>query len=127
MSGETGPKVSGHRPTDETRRYVLTMAGVRTRAAIARQIGISPATLDRHYRAELDGRYDPGGERRAAPFGWRRIAGVLVPAPKEQAAIERIHQLRADGLGFATIARRIKDGGVAISTMSVWRVLRRQQ
>jgi DNA invertase Pin-like site-specific DNA recombinase len=64
------------------------------------------------------------------PFGWRAVQGRLVADKREQATLARARELRAEGKGYATIAksltaegRRTKRGG-PWHAMSVRSVLR---
>ena len=41
------------------------------------------------------------------PFGWRCFDGQLIPVSGEQLTIARAKQLRADGLSYARIGRRL--------------------
>jgi putative DNA-invertase from lambdoid prophage Rac len=62
------------------------------------------------------GRYLGG----TTPFGWRvGEAGDLVPVPEQQAAIQRMRQLRDQGLALRAIAKKIKAAGVSISHAGV--------
>lgn len=56
MPGGHGGRIGNppHVPTDELRLQVKTLAKVTSKEAIAATIGVSVATLHRHYRAELD-------------------------------------------------------------------------
>jgi len=52
-------------------------------------------------------------------FGYRREGDRLVPVPEQQAAIERMKVLRAEGLSLRAIAEAMKAGGVPISHVGV--------
>jgi DNA invertase Pin-like site-specific DNA recombinase len=64
------------------------------------------------------------------PFGWKVQERRLVPNAAEQAVIERMAELRRDGLGYASVAERLNDAGLrpkrapAWSAMAVRSVLR---
>jgi putative DNA-invertase from lambdoid prophage Rac len=58
------------------------------------------------------------------PFGWRvSEAGDLVKVPEQQAAINRIHTLRSEGLSLHKIAAALKAEGISLSHMGVKKVL----
>lgn len=65
------------------------------------------------------------------PFGYR-IEGQgqearLIPVPEEQDAIDYMHSLRAEGLGYEAIAKACAAVGVPISHMTAKRVLARTE
>lgn len=67
-----------------------------------------------------------GGKR---PFGYQ-IQGsgkdaVLVPDPAEQAGIDLIKRLRAEGQGYQRIAEQVRATGLSLSHMSVKRICER--
>jgi DNA invertase Pin-like site-specific DNA recombinase len=58
------------------------------------------------------------------PFGWRvGDAGALEPIPEQQAAIKRMHALRAAGRSLMAISEELKASGVSISHVGVKNVL----
>jgi putative DNA-invertase from lambdoid prophage Rac len=77
---------------------------------------ITEVKLDQRKR----GRYLGG----TPPFGWRvGEGGDLVRVPEQQAAIDRIHALRAEGLSLHKIAAALKAEGISLSHMGVKKVL----
>ncbi|MFB7518391.1 hypothetical protein [Streptomyces sp. NPDC056144] len=79
--------------------------------------------LDRlmHLQGQAAGaRLNRGAQRRRdvagrnggrAPFGFRLVAGELLEDAREQAVRRRMRELRASGLGFSAIARRVGEEG----------------
>ena len=68
-----------------------------------------------------------GGKR---PFGYQ-IQGtgkdaILVPDPTEQAGLALIQKLRSEGVGYQAIADRLADTGLAVSHMTVKRIIQRE-
>jgi hypothetical protein len=58
------------------------------------------------------------------PFGFTVDSDrKLVPVKSEQAAIRRMHALRAKGLSFRAISAALAKSGVQVSHVSVRRVL----
>ena len=60
----------------------------------------------------------------SVPFGWRREGDGLVPVPEQQAAIERMRTLRAEGLSLRAIRDRLTAEGVKVSHVAVGNALR---
>jgi hypothetical protein len=60
-----------------------------------------------------------------APFGFSvGDEGELVPIPEQQRAIQRMPELRAQGMGLMTIAEILRAEGTPISHMGVKSALR---
>ena len=78
---------------------------------------------DRIKEAKAEGRRAGrflGGQR---PFGFKVVAGDLVPIPKEQDAIAWAVQLRAKGWSYRRIATALSAEGFGLSHMVVKRVV----
>jgi len=58
------------------------------------------------------------------PFGWRKgDNGELIAVPEQQAAIERMRSMRANGSALRAIAEQVAADGVKISHVGVQKVL----
>lgn len=58
-----------------------------------------------------------------APFGWENDGGHLVPVAEEQDTLERIRSLRADGKGYATVARLLTEEGRRTKRGGQWQAM----
>jgi putative DNA-invertase from lambdoid prophage Rac len=62
------------------------------------------------------------------PFGWREDAGELVPVPEQQRAIERMQELRRQGVSLRAISARLaEEHGVSITHAGIAKVLDAQE
>jgi site-specific DNA recombinase len=57
------------------------------------------------------------------PFGWRAVDGRLVPDRKEQATLTRAQQLRAQGNGYAAIAKTLTAEGRPTKRGGPWQAM----
>jgi hypothetical protein len=62
----------------------------------------------------------------SVPFGWRREGDGLVPVPEQQAAIEWMRAMRAEGLSLRAIRDRLAAEGVKVWHVAVGNALRQQ-
>jgi DNA invertase Pin-like site-specific DNA recombinase len=60
----------------------------------------------------------------SVPFGWRREGDHLVPVPAQQAAIEWMRAMRAEGLSLRAIRDRLAAEGVKVSHVAVGNALK---
>lgn len=58
-----------------------------------------------------------------APFGWRSEGGHLVTVTDEQRTLARIRALRAEGKGFASVARILNDEGRRTKRGGQWQAM----
>ena len=57
------------------------------------------------------------------PWGWIKGAdGELVPIPEQQTAIERMRQMRAEGVSLRKIKERMADEGHAVALPTLMRL-----
>ncbi len=55
-----------------------------------------------------------------APFGWRAVDGNLVADAREQKTLARARELRASGMGYASIAKSLTDEGRPTKRGGAW-------
>lgn len=95
------------------------------RTAMRQMMGVF-AELERSMIAKRlrDGRRakgDAGGYAYGAPkYGQTVVDGELVPHPSESIVVDRIHQMRKDGMSYAAIARTLTDEGVPTKRGGRW-------
>ena len=95
----------------------LRVEAARLREVLRERKQASDGKRDQRQR----GRYLGG----TAPFGFRADAdGTLVPDARQQAAIARIHELRAEGLSLRRLADQMAAEGMPISLPTMMKVLR---
>jgi putative DNA-invertase from lambdoid prophage Rac len=82
------------------------------------------ARLGERIRATKQRQKANGEYTGAVPFGFAVGANrKLVPLPEEQAAIKRIHKLRAEGQSLRKIAADLAQRGIKLSHVTIGRVL----
>lgn len=91
---------------DVTPTRELVAATTRVMTDLQNQVYAARLSRGATRRRKLSGR--SGGR---APFGKKFVDGELVEDAREEAVKRRMQQLRADGLGYSAIARRVEVEG----------------
>lgn len=94
---------------DPTRRFIRQVLGAvaELERAIMRARADAGKAAKRAQGLRTDG---------IPPYGYRLVAGRLVPIPEQQAVIERMQALRAEGKSLRQIARVLEDAGIPSPT-----------
>lgn len=100
-------------PDDPVRTFVRQVLG----AVSQLEAGMIARRLRRGRLHKLQS----GGYAHGAPrYGWKAEGGELVPDPVEQAVVERISELRAEGASFREIAETLNTDGVLSKRGGRW-------
>ncbi|MFO7548078.1 MAG: recombinase family protein [Acidimicrobiia bacterium] len=100
-------------PEDPVRTFVRQVLG-----AVSQ---LEAGMIARRLRRGRLHKAESGGYAHGAPrYGWRAEGGELVPDPAEQAVVERIRALRADGASLRDIAGVLNAEGVRSKRGGRW-------
>ena len=56
------------------------------------------------------------------PYGFMAVEGNLVPNPEEQELLNRIRELRSDGMSYQAIAERLNTDGILTKKGGQWEI-----